>query len=203
MRRIFLRTAAKLVIAPASGFNIWTLIMRFSPAAITLSLLLATASSMSVGKKIDYAINPQSLTLSAQGDAALKTGDKDSAMGWYETALAVDPLNRAAYVGLAQIAYAQGLKGKAIRFYREALEIDPNDQQIIAAQGDVAKGALEAAQKNLARLRQLCRADCSAADRIAIAIDKAKEKPAVQASAVEIKAVEIKPVVDAAGDKKN
>jgi tetratricopeptide (TPR) repeat protein len=174
--------------------------MRFSPAAITLSLLLATASSMSVGKKIDYAINPQSLMLSAQGDAALKTGDKDSAMGWYETALAVDPLNRAAYVGLAQVAYAQGLKGKAIRFYREALEIDPNDQQIIAAQGDVmvAKGALEAAQKNLARLRQLCRADCSAADRIAIAIDKAKEKPAVQASAVEIK-----PVVDAVDDKKN
>jgi tetratricopeptide (TPR) repeat protein len=184
----------------AEASNIWKLIMRFSPAAIALSLVLATASSMSVGKKADYLIDPQSLALSAEGDAALKTGDKDSAMGWYETALAVDPLNRAAYVGLAEVAKAQGLKGKAIRFYREALEIDPNDQKIIAAQSDVmvAKGAIEAAQKNLARLRVLCRADCRDADRIALAIDKAKEKPVVQASAVEIK-----PVVGKVGDKKN
>ena len=165
--------------------------MRFSPAAIALSLLLATASSMSVGKRPDYQINPQSLALTEQGNAALKTGDADGAMSWYETALAVDPLNRAAYVGLAKVAEQQGLKGKAIRFYREALEIEPNDQTIIAAQSEVmvAKGAIEAAQKNLARLRILCRTDCSGADRLAISIDKAKAKPVVQASAVEIKPV--------------
>jgi tetratricopeptide (TPR) repeat protein len=184
----------------ADKSNIWILLMRFSPAAIALSLLFATASSMSVGKKPDYQVDPQSLALSAQGDAALKTGDKDGAMGWYETALAVDPLNRAAYVGLAEVAKAQGLKGKAIRFYREALEIDPNDVKIIAAQGDVmvAKGALDAADKNLARLRVLCRADCNDANRLALAINKAKEKPAVQASAVGIK-----PVVGEVTDKKN
>lgn len=173
--------------------------MRFSPAAIALSLLLATASSMSVGKRADYQIDPQSLALSAQGDAAMKGGDTDGAIGWYETALAVDPLNRAAYVGLAQAATTQGLKGKAIRLYREAMEIDPNDQAIIAAQSEVmvSKNAIEAAQKNLARLRQLCRSDCSAADRLARSIDKAREKPALQANAVEIK-----PVVGEA-EKKN
>ena len=165
--------------------------MRFSPAAITLSLLLATASSMSVGKRPDYQIDPQSLMLTAEGDAALKTGDAEIAMGWYESALAVDPLNRAAYVGMAEVSVKQGLKGKAIRFYREALEIDPNDQAIIAAQSEVmvAKGAIEAAQKNLARLRILCRTDCSGADNLALSIDKAKSKPVVQASAVEIKPV--------------
>lgn len=165
--------------------------MRFSPAAIALSLLLATASSMSIGKRPDYQINPQSLALTEQGNAALKTGDADGAMSWYETALAVDPLNRAAYVGLAKVAEKQGLKGKAIRFYREALEIEPNDQTIIAAQSEVmvAKGAIEAAQKNLARLRILCRTDCSGADRLALSIDKAQAKPVVQASAVEIKPV--------------
>lgn len=165
--------------------------MRFSPAAIALSLLLATASSMGVGKRPDYQIDPQSLKLTMDGDAALKAGDADGAMGWYETALAVDPLNRSAYVGLAKVSEKQGLKGKAIRFYREALEIDPNDQTILVAQSEVmvAKGAIEAAQKNLARLRILCRADCSGADRLALSIDKAKEKPVVQASAVEIKPV--------------
>jgi Tfp pilus assembly protein PilF len=167
------------------------MIMRFSPAAIALSLLLATASSMSIGKKPDAQIDPQSIALALQGDAALKAGDADTAMGWFETALAVDPLNRAAYVGLAKVAEKQGLKGKAIRFYREALEIDPNDQSILAAQSEVmvAKGAIEAAQKNLARLRILCRTDCSGVDRLAVSIDKAQEKPVVQASAVEIKPV--------------
>ena len=165
--------------------------MRFSPAALALSLLLATASSMSVGKRPDYQISPQSLALTEQGNAALKTGDADGAMSWYETALAVDPLNRAAYVGMAEVSVKQGLKGKAIRFYREALEIEPNDQTIIAAQSEVmvAKGAIEAAQKNLARLRILCRTDCSGADTLALSIDKAKAKPVVQASAVEIKPV--------------
>lgn len=173
--------------------------MRFSPAAIALSLLFATASSMGIGKKPDYQIDPQSLALTAEGNAALKTGDAEVATGWYETALAVDPLNRAAYVGLAEVAKKQGLKGKAIRFYREALEIEPNDQTIIAAQSEVmvSKGALEAAQKNLARLRILCRIDCSGADNLALSIDKAKEKPVVQASAVEIKPV----VGDGEGNK--
>lgn len=163
--------------------------MRFSPAAIALSLLFATASSMSVGKKPDYQIDPQSLALTAEGDAALKSGDSEGANGWYETALAVDPMNRAAYVGLAKAAQLEGLKGKAIGYYRQALEIEPNDLAVIEAQSDVmvAKGAIDAAQKNLARLRLLCRTDCSAADRIALAIDKAKEKAPVQAAAVEIK----------------
>lgn len=165
--------------------------MRFSPAAIALSLLFATASSMSIGKKPDVQIDPQSLSLSAEGDKLLKSGDAPAARGWYETALAVDPLNRAAFVGLAKIAEKQGLKGKAIRFYGEALEIDPNDLGIIAAQSDVmvSKGAIEAAQKNLGRLRILCRTDCSSADRLALSIAKAQEKPAVQAAAVEIKPV--------------
>jgi tetratricopeptide (TPR) repeat protein len=179
------------VIAETKSDTVWTLIMRFSPAAIALSLLLATASSMSVGKKPDYQVDAQSLALTAEGDAARKSGDLEGATGWYETALAVDPLNRTAYVGLAEVAKTQGLKGKAIRFYREALEVDPNDQTIIAAQSEVmvSKGAIEAAQKNLARLRILCRTDCSAVDRLAQSIEKAQQKPTVQASAVEIKPV--------------
>jgi tetratricopeptide (TPR) repeat protein len=188
------------MIANAKTDTVWNKIMRFSPPVIALSLLFATASSMSVGKKPDYQIDPQSLELTAKGDAALKSGDKIAAIDWYETALAVDPLNRGAYVGLAEVAKADGLKGKAIRFYREALEIDPNDQAIITAQSNVmvSKGAIEAAQKNLARLRILCRSDCSGADKLAAAITAAQKKPVVQASAVENK-----PVIGEVNEKKN
>jgi Tfp pilus assembly protein PilF len=170
--------------------------MRFSPAALALSLLLATVSSVSFSKRADHEISPQSLAMANEGAAALKSGDADSAIGWYETALAVDPLNRTAYVALAEIARDQGLKGKAIRLYKEALEIEPNDQKILADQAlvMVSKGAIEPAQKNLARLQLLCQANCSSVDAISSAIEKSKEKPAIQASAVEIKpVVETKP----------
>jgi tetratricopeptide (TPR) repeat protein len=177
------------VIAGASVSDIGTLIMRFSPAAIALSLLLATVSSVSFSKRADHEINPQSLSLASEGAAALKAGNKDAAIGWYETALAVDPLNRAAYVALAEIARDQGLKGKAVRMYKEALEIEPNDPQVLADQAMVmlSKGALDPAKKNLARLQLICKTNCAATDALAKAIATAKDRPAVQASAVTIK----------------
>ena len=84
---------------------------------------------------------------------------------------------------------AQGLNGKAIRFYTEALELEPNDQVALAEQAGamIAKGAIEQAGKNIARLKTLCRADCSAVDRLALASSKASEKPQMQASAADTK----------------
>ncbi len=165
--------------------------MRFSPAAIALSLTLAMISSASIGKKPDHIIDPQSLALMQSGDEAAKAGALEDAIGWYETALAVDPRNRGAYVAMARVVQAQGLNGKAIRFYKEALELDPNDLVALAEQAEamVAKGALEPAKKNLARLRMLCRADCAPVNRLASVITRAGEKPVLQASVVEIKPV--------------
>jgi Tfp pilus assembly protein PilF len=173
--------------------------MRFSPAAIALSVLLATASSVSFSKRADHEINPQSISMASEGAAALQKGDKAGAIGWYETALAVDPLNRGAYIALAEIARDQGLKGKSIKLYKEALEIEPNDQKILADQALVmlSKGAMDPAKKNLARLQLICRMNCADTDRLAKAIASAKDKPAVQASAVTIK-----PTVEVAEPKK-
>ncbi len=163
--------------------------MRFSPPALALSLLLATVSSVSFSKRADHEIDPQSLALANEGGAALIKGDKEGAVGWYETALVVDPRNRAAYIALAEIARDQGLKGKSIRLYKEALEIEPNDQKVLADQAMVmlSKGALDPAKKNLARLQLICRLDCKATEQLEKAIASAKDKPAVQASAVTIK----------------
>ena len=171
--------------------HIWNLIMRFSPAAIALSLTLAMISSASLSKRPDHVIDPQSLALMQSGDEAAKAGDLPNAICWYETALAVDPRNRGAYVQMARAVKAQGLGGKAIRFYNEALELDPNDQLSLVEQADtmIAKGAVDQARKNIARLKMLCRSNCGAVDRLALAANKAGEKPQMQASAVEIKPV--------------
>lgn len=168
--------------------------MRFSPAAIALSLTLAMLSSAGISKKADYEINPESVALVQKGEEAVRASKVEEAIDWYETALAVDPRNRSAYIAMARAVKSQGLNGKAIRFYKEALELEPNDQLALAEQGEAMadKGAVEQAKKNLARLRMLCTANCAPVDKLAANIVKASEKPTLQASA------EIKPV---AGDQ--
>jgi tetratricopeptide (TPR) repeat protein len=163
--------------------------MRFSPAAIALSLTLAMISSASIGSRADDDIDAQSLAFLQSGKDAAKAGDLENAIGWYETALAVDPRNRGAYIAMAEAVKAQGLDGKAIRFYREALEIEPNDQLALAGQTEamIAKGAIEPARKNIARLKMLCRGDCGVVDRLALSANRAGEKQQLQASALEIK----------------
>ena len=165
--------------------------MRFSPPAIALSLTLAMISSASLSKTPDHIIEPQSLALMQLGDEAAKAGELEQAIDWYESALAVDPRNRGAYVQMARAVKSQGLAGKAIRFYNEALELDPNDQTALAEQADsmIGKGAIDQAKKNIARLKMLCRAECGSVDRLALAITKSSQKPQMQASAVEIKPV--------------
>jgi tetratricopeptide (TPR) repeat protein len=179
------------MIAQAEFEPLWKKIMRFSPAAIALSFSLALISSAGIGKKADYQIDPRSLAMLSEGDAAAKAQKLEDAVDWYQTALAVDPRNRAAYVAMARVVRAQGLNGKAIRYYKEALELDPNDLTALTEQGDamVAKGALEAARQNLARLKLLCRNDCGKVESLAMNIIKAGQKPTLQASAVEIKPV--------------
>ena len=164
--------------------------MRFSPAAIALSFTLAIMSSASIGGPANVDVDARSIALVKTGDQEARAGRVDAAIGWYETALAVDPRNGAAYVAMARAAKAQGLEGTAIGFYKEALELEPNDQIALAEQADVliSKGALEIARKNIARLKTLCRANCAASTRLLLAIDAASRKQQAQASAVDLKA---------------
>ena len=148
--------------------------MRFSPTAALFALTLATVSSSGVGQRPDDQANPRSLALLGQAEALRKAGNLAGAEDLLESALAIDPRNRAAYVSAGRVAAAQNLPGKAIRLYRDALTLDPNDVGALAGQGEamVQKGAVERAKVNLARLGQLCRAGCPAATQLAAAIDK-------------------------------
>jgi len=148
--------------------------MRFSPVAIALSLTLLAVSSGVNGQKADDQINPKSLALLAQGQSALKAGNLNAANDALETALAIDPRNRGAFVTLGRVAQAQQLPGKAIRMYFEALSLEPNDVNALSAQGEamVQKGAVERARANLVRVRTLCKGECAPATQLAAAIAK-------------------------------
>ena len=147
--------------------------MRFSPLAVALSLALATVSSTVHGQLADDDIDPASTALVAEGRAALAAGEKERAFDLVESALAVDPRNRDGYVALAEVAEAQGLLGKSIRFYREALAMEPNDLVALQGQGEVMveKGAVERARQNLTRIEAICETSCSPAQSLAAAIE--------------------------------
>lgn len=160
-------------------------LMRFSPVGAALALTLATVSSSSEGQKPDAQIDPRSVALTRAGEASLQAKNLPQAEDLLETALAIDPRNRAAYVVLGHVAQAQNLPGKAIRFYRGALTLDPNDTVALAGQGEamVQKGAVERAKVNLARINQLCKAGCSPSTELASAIQKGPPPAVVTAQA--------------------
>lgn len=159
--------------------------MRFSPAALALSLTLLAVSSASPGQKPDDQINPRSLALLQLGEQQRQAGNLAAAADTLETAVALDPRNRAAFVSLAHVARGQGLPGKAIRYYREALLLEPTDVAALSGQGEamVEKGAVERAKANLTRIQELCKGACAPATTLAAAIAKGPPPQVVTAQA--------------------
>jgi Tfp pilus assembly protein PilF len=132
--------------------------MRYTPVAAAVSLALLTIATSLHGQRADDQIDPRSVQLLEKGRAARAAGNLGQATDLIETALVVDPRNRAAFTTLAEIARTQNLPGKAIRLYREALLLEPNDAAALRGQGEalVQKGAVEKAKENLARIRTVC-----------------------------------------------
>lgn len=165
--------------------------MRFVSVKTYRTALLAALSTMLLGAApvadaakpattpargaADNALAPQSLQWQARGEAQMAKGELAAATDSFEAALVADPRNRHAYVGIARIAEAQGLPGKAVRFYREALELEPNDLDILELQGKalLMRGAKARAEVNLERLRKLCAQPCPQGDRLAAAVTHA------------------------------
>jgi tetratricopeptide (TPR) repeat protein len=150
------------------------IIMRFGPVAVALSLTLATASSVCLGQRPDSQIDPRSLSLLRSAQTAIAAGRLDDAEDLLETALAVDPRNRAAYIEIGQVARRQGLPGKAIRMYGNALALEPNDLVALAGQGEamMQRGAVVRAKANLAKIQGLCKKGCVQLSELSAAIAK-------------------------------
>lgn len=148
--------------------------MRFLSAAAAASLSLLAAASSSFGQKPDDQIAPASLALQKQGESALAAGNFSAAVDALETALVADPRNRGAYVALGRATTAQGMPGKAIGYYKDALQLEPNDVAALSGEGDalVQRGAVDRAKLNLVKIQALCKTGCAPATTLAAAIAK-------------------------------
>ncbi len=166
--------------------------MRKSWALAAVLLIAGTVSTVAVGAVGDDALRPASLRLQTQGEAALTGGQASAAIDAFEAAAAADPRNVAAFIGLARAYEAEGLPGKAVRYYREALALDPNDLGALEGQGKalVVRGARARANLNLVRIKTLCKGECPAAKRLETAL--AAPEPAKTASAEPAKAETVK-----------
>lgn len=132
--------------------------MRSLPSVLLIGITAVALAAPVVGQRPDDQIAPKSLELQHQARELMTAGKLEQAEDALETALAVDPRNRTAFVDMARVAQRQHLFGKAIRMTSKALLIEPNDPDAIAVQGEamVELGAVPRAQANLQKLQQIC-----------------------------------------------
>lgn len=160
------------------------LLMRFTAPAAALAAVLALSAS--VGQGADHVTDPRAATLIAEGRSALAAGQPEKAVDAFEAALAIDPAATAIYLDLAEAARRNGLQGKAIRYYRAALDREPNNLAALSGEGAalVEKGAVEKARRNLARLKTMCGDNCAETRQLAAAIAQGPQPRVLTAEAV-------------------
>ncbi len=136
--------------------------MRVMHRVLLVGLAGTMLAAPVAGQKSDDQIAPRSIALLRQGQTLLAAGKFVEADDALETALTVDPRNRAAFVTMARVAQKQKLFGQAIRFTNKALALEPTDRDAIVVQGEamVELGALPRARENLAKLQKLCPSGC-------------------------------------------
>ena len=158
--------------------------MRYMPAALALSALAFVTSSVSISAP-PQPLSPRATALMAQGRSDLAAGRVDQAIDSFEAALTVQPGNVTVMLSLADATRRQGMQGKALHYYREALAAEPQNLAAIAGEGAalVEKGAVEKARRNLTRLQGLCGSGCEASRQLSAAIAKGPSPRVVTAEA--------------------
>ncbi|MCH8615230.1 hypothetical protein LZ016_03810 [Sphingomonas sp. SM33] len=148
--------------------------MRLLSSVLIAGASVALVASAAVGQRPDDQILPRSMELLKVGEGHLAAGRFAEADGALETALAVDPRNRAAYNALAKVAQREKLYGQAIRYTKKSLILEPNDKDAIAIQGEamVEMGAVARAKENLAKLQKLCPGACPQVAELSAAISR-------------------------------
>lgn len=164
--------------------------MRLTPLVLCLGLAASAVPVAVIGQRPDDQVAPQSIALLKQGETLLEQGKLIEADDALETALVVDPKNRAAFNAMARVAIKQQLYGQAIRLTNRALTLEPTDREALAVQGEamVELGALPRAKENLAKLQKLCgTAGCPQVATLSTAIARGPALAAAKTEPVEKK----------------
>lgn len=115
-------------------------------------------------------------SLMARSRAAEAKGHFDDAIGLMQAAVVAAPARAETYVALASLYARRKEPQFALKYYEEALYIDPTLAAALlgAGQADLALGDLGAAKRKLTRLEQSCGHDCPETVRLRAAIGAGK-----------------------------
>jgi len=111
--------------------------------------------------------------LVAEANVALKSEKVEDARLLFERALVAFPANTNALLGLGRTHEAKGKVGLGLKYYRQALEIEPNDKGALEIQAlaFLKREMLDRADANRAKLARLCPKGCKALENIETALD--------------------------------
>jgi tetratricopeptide (TPR) repeat protein len=171
--------------APLHRPSLGELLMRYTPAALALSLVFGLSSSYLYSAP-PANLDPRAAALQSEGRAALASGNLQGAVDAFEAALAIQPGAVPLTLDLAEATRRQGLQGKALHYYRVALLRDPQNVDAISGEAIalVEKGAIEKARRNLARLQGLCGQECSQTQAVVAALARGPSTRMVSAESV-------------------
>jgi Tfp pilus assembly protein PilF len=118
---------------------------------------LVALATMGPGAGAAWA-TPTSDALVRQGQQALARKDYDAARHSFEQAIVADPHDAGAFGDLGFANQRLGAVDKAWRYYRTALEIEPDNVRVLERSGDldVSLGRLDSAREKLEHLRAVC-----------------------------------------------
>jgi Tfp pilus assembly protein PilF len=158
-------------------------LMKSFPRYLLIGVAAFALAAPAASQRADDQILPKSAELQRQARELVASGKLEQAEDMLETALAVDPRNRGAFVDIARVAEKQHLFGKAIRMTNKALLLEPNDPDAIAVQGEamVEMGAIARAQANLQKLQTLCKGGCPQIAQLSAAISRGPTVAAAKA----------------------
>lgn len=151
--------------------------LRSALAAAASVLVLGLA--IPAGAATQPAASGPTQILLDRGRKALDAKDFKAAITEFERALVVDPASGRTYT-LLGVAHARlGNDARARKYFRSALDIDPNDVDALQNQGQLyaAAGDLGKAQENLDKIARLC-GGCAQQKTLDGEIAKARAKPA-------------------------
>ena len=148
-------------------------------AAISGSIVFAGSASANDKYK------DTSQVLVSEASMALVSEKAEDAQLLFERALVAHPANLEALVGLGKSHEAQGRVGRGLKYYRQALAIDPNARAALEAQAlaFLKRDMVDRAESNRDKLARLCSAGCEALTVVEAALDGYVAKDAVVADA--------------------
>lgn len=143
---------------------------------------------MATGATANDKYKDVSQKLASEAAMALAADRSDDALLLFERALVADPANLNALIGLGKTHEALGRVGRGLKYYRQALEIDPNAHPALEAQAVafLKRDMFDRAEANRAKLARLCASGCKALDAVETALEAYRaEKAAIDMAEAE------------------